>query len=510
MIPAHPQEARKNKVGRKLEIAQPHFGQVRYPESEVYRVTFSPRCRSPFESQRWSRRRMLQSVIALSTTLALSACGGFPPIGGNPRPSTTPATPSGLFGIFPPRATPVPTATPQPITLRFAHWESGAAAQTLAAIAQKFHQMTSGVVVQPSITSFRAHFDALLATTAGGTPPDVFINSGAYFYDLANQKVMRDLTGLLRQSSWSAKNYWTEPTTRAFNGHQYTLPIWNADEVVFFNRDWFAQKKVTEPSENWSWDQFLATAQALTDGKPGQVTRWGVLVTNDVQGGWGSFVASNGGSWLDVAQRRMTLQLPTATAALQWLIDLAIVHHVAPRPSEQQRLTQGGEIDPFVAGLVAMLPTGTWEMTNALQEAHFAWDILKLPRAPQANTATTVSNVQPVSASAASQHPDQAWQFLEFLISPDAQTMLAHNKIKLPALKAIAESSTSGYATTPPQSASIVAQSMDHAVDLAFLPHWQSWRAAVIQALEPAFEGSATLSDAIAEAVRVGNAALTT
>src|SRR5205807_9209388 len=106
------------------------------------------------------------------------------------------------------------------------------------------------------------------------------------------------------------------------------------------------------------------------------------LLVNDLIGGWGSIVASNGGTWLDATAHRATFDAP-AVEALQWIADAIHVHHVAPDPLEQQQLTRAGERDPFLAGDVALLPTGTWEIPAALAQATFRWDVLPLPRAPR-------------------------------------------------------------------------------------------------------------------------------
>src|SRR6185437_843322 len=125
-----------------------------------------------------------------------------------------------------------------------------------------------------------------------------------------------------------------------------------------------------------------------------------------------------------------------------------------------------------------MFPNGTWEMPAALAGASFLWDVRPLPRAPRTGQSVTVSAVQPVSAARLTQIPDQSRQFLSFLLSHDAQAMLANGKVKLPARKDVARDQTSGYASPPPAHAIDASAAMDHAADLHFVPNWQEFRAA--------------------------------
>lgn len=460
----------------------------------------------------YSRRRFLLGGILGGCAAALAACGGGP-VGGTPPagpPGPPTPTPRRILGIFPAPPAPSPTPTPPPQVLRFAHWETGPAAHALSTIVERFVQATPRVVVHLDVAPFSQHFATLSQGFASGNPPDVFVNSGVYLADFIRQQALQDLSHHLVLDRLSLDAYWTQPTTQPFDGHQYTLPIWNATEIVFYNRDQFAKLKVAEPASDWTWDDLLNTAQKLTEGKPGQIERWGLLLVNDLQGGWGSFVASNGGRWLDQSGQRTALQDPAAQQALQWYSDAMVVHHVAPRPGEQQKLSQAGQVDPFVAGQVAMFPTGTWEMPSMLAQAHFSWDVCQLPRAPRTGQSETLAAVQPVSAARASHLPDQAWQLLRFLIERDAQTVLAKGKVKLPALKSVATDATAGYATPPPAHVAVAAQVMDHAHDLHFVPHWQAFRTAVVDALEPAFDNRTPLSDALQQAVAKGNAALAT
>ncbi len=458
-------------------------------------------------SNRLLRRHVLRAGLGLAASTIVAACSSP---GGGPttsRPSSGPTpTPRGFLGIFP--APSAPTPTPAPTVLRFAHWETGITGRTLATIADHFTHAVPRTVVELVVSPFRLHFDRLRQGFATGTAPDVFLGSGLYQSEMIDQHALLDLAGRLKTEHLSLDGYWTDPSSRGQDEARYGLPIWITTEILYYNRRHFAEQKIPEPPESWTWSDLLATARALTRGKPGEVERWGILLTNDLQGGWGSFVASNGGDWLDQAGRKTTLDDPSVLEALQWFADAILVHHVAPRPIEQQRISHAGQVDPFLAGAVSLFPSGTWEMPGVVGQATFEWDVRRLPSAPRTGQSAALSSVQPVSGSRASPNPDLSWQFLRFLIEREAQTLLAAGKVRMPSLKAVAGDQVSGYATAPPTHADAPAKSMDTARDLRFVPGWQAFRSAVVWALEPAFDGRIPLTEAVQKAIAAGNAAL--
>jgi multiple sugar transport system substrate-binding protein len=444
-----------------------------------------------------------------------AACLGSPsPTNPSPAqvvPGGPPAQPSTgpLTGLPPIPFISPPTPTPEPIELRFAHWETDAAGAVLTAAVKAFQQAAPRVVIREEVTAFGTLARQLTASKASGQTPDVYVDSGAYFFDHVEAGVPLELSALATASKLDPNTLWTDSTTQTSDGRLYALPLWCADELVYVNLDVLNRAGVTAPPSSWTWDDFLALAQKLTFGKPGQVQRWGTYLVNDVVGGWGSLVASNGGGWIDVAQRKTALG-PESIEALQWSVDAIHVHHVAPDPTEQQRLTRAGQLDPFLHGDVPLFLSGTWEMPVALAAAKFSWDVLPIPRSTHAKASATLATAQPGCIAGACAHPAEAWEFLQFLISDDVQRTWTKGKVRLPSLRSVAADPATGYAAAPPAHAAIASAGLATGHDGQFVPRWQAWRAAVVATLEPAFIGRVLLAEAVPTAIANGDAALKT
>jgi multiple sugar transport system substrate-binding protein len=362
------------------------------------------------------------------------------------------------------------------------------------------------IVVEPVRRPYADHLASLAA--AGGDAPDVALDSGPYLDSHRTSRLLLDLSPLAASARLDLGRYWTDSSFRPSDGALAAFPLWVDADVLYYNRDLFAAAKLAEPTDAWTWDEFLATAERLSEGKPGQMTRWGALLVNDIQGGWGSFVASNGGDFLDVAARKTALGGNVASVALRFVRDAIVAHHAAPGPSEQNAVTGAGRSDPFLDGTVAMFPGGSWLMGSVLAGARFSWDVAPLPRAPRTGRASPTFAAQPIVISGATPHPDEAWAFLGYLIGLGAQRAIAKGKARLPALKEVASDPASGYAIPPPARVAVVAASLSSAHDLQFLPGWGAWRSAVVAALEPAFDERADFDSALEQAIADGDAAL--
>lgn len=453
----------------------------------------------PHATCRLSRRGLLTATVG---SLLLAACGG-----GNPTPSGAPtATPgsSGILGILP---APSPTPTPQPTKVRFAHWLQDVAAPVMTSLVAAFNHSHQSVVVQEEVQSFGEHIAALRQGFAAGNPPDVFLISGPDLVDQAAAKTLLDLTSLVNRDSIDLTRFWTSPQTRAIGGQQLALPLWCEVDLIYVNHDLFGKAQVGSLSADWTWSDLLATASKLTVGKPGEVTQWGLLIVNDIQGGWGGFVSSNGGRWLDATTGKTALAGP-AVDALQWVVDAINQHHVAPGPRAQAEIAQGGTVDPFLDGKVGMFVNGTWEMPQLLTSAHFPWDVLPLPRAPKTNQSASVADAQPGAIARASSVGESAWEFLGFLVSTASQRVWAHNKVRLPSLVSVAADASAGYATTPPTRAASVGDALTSAQDLEFRANWQAFRNALTVGLQPAFDGDQPLGDVLPVARTAADKAL--
>jgi multiple sugar transport system substrate-binding protein len=163
--------------------------------------------------------------------------------------------------------------------------------------------------------------------------------------------------------------------------------------VYYYNRALFDAARIPYPRDNWTWPEFLQTAQALTKdvNGDGTIDQWGTAIIRPFYA-WQAMIWSGGGDILspDGSQASGALDSPASIAALDFLTALVTRHKVAPPPNAFRAVT-GNETRMFYSGRLALLPSGHWLIPNIrtqLSRGVLRLGVVSFPRAPQAAVAT--------------------------------------------------------------------------------------------------------------------------
>jgi multiple sugar transport system substrate-binding protein len=111
--------------------------------------------------------------------------------------------------------------------------------------------------------------------------------------------------------------------------------------------------------------------------------------------------------------------MPETVAALQWSADLVHEHQVWPAT---EQIIQGGTSAMFFGRRGAIAQKGTWWAIDLKAQEGLNWNVAPQPAGP---AGTYVRN--PLDAWgiwSGSPHPNESWEFLEFLSQPDILAIL--------------------------------------------------------------------------------------
>jgi multiple sugar transport system substrate-binding protein len=178
---------------------------------------------------------------------------------------------------------------------------------------------------------------------------------------------------------------------------------------IWYNRKTFAAGKVSDPSPDWTWDDFLAAATALTKAPD----NWGMNLTIDVFQGIEPWIFSNGGQVLNSGWTSCVIDNPAAVEACAFARSL-VAKKLAPSP--------GGTFNQFSAlgnGTLAMMGAGIWPW-NYYVENGGGSDLAIVPWPKK------VQQGSPVGLAAfpildASKSKAEAWEFVKYSISESFQ-----------------------------------------------------------------------------------------
>jgi multiple sugar transport system substrate-binding protein len=370
-----------------------------------------------------------------------------------------------------------------------------------------FRKKHPDIKVNLTRTDFSTYYSKLATSIASGKLPDVFMMSGAYFYQAAHQQALMDLTDRAKKANLSLSDYFGTPTGEdvSWEGKTYGIPGEIDTVALAYNEDMFAEAGLDVPTAGWSWDQLLSAAQELTKTRNGK-QQYGFYSRNSSQEAWGSFVRQNGGNFLNATQTKGALEQPEAIEAIQFSVDL--IHKYKVSPSSLGVSSLPGYIEstgnPFLTGLVGMKFQGNYEMALLTQIKDFKWNVVQMPRQQKPGG---IGWYQSWVIGSTTKNPDEAWTLLEFLTT-EGQTVTAETPGRglTPALKSAAASPAFLQSGAPDMTAWTDGWA-DH-FDFSFHPAWLEYQGIYSKALDACFNNNANVGDAIKSATPQVNAAL--
>ncbi len=229
----------------------------------------------------------------------------------------------------------------------------------------------------------------LLTDLAAGTAPDVWSQDAstlARLIDSGSVLDMRECMAVVPELD--LERFF--PSTVAIHmpegedGPIYGLPNDFTPMVMYYNPVSFENAGVDLPTSDWTWEQFLDTAQRLTldsqgrnaqdaDFDPADVVQYGFRVRHYVFE-WLYWVWQNGSDVISPDGTTVDgyLNSPEAIEAITLLRDMVSEYHVSPEPASLADMTQqAGFLPVFLDGSVAMFPRGHWELVGLRSQDNY-------------------------------------------------------------------------------------------------------------------------------------------
>lgn len=364
--------------------------------------------------------------------------------------------------------------------------------ETLEALIAVFEAENPGIRINYTTADFGSYFTKLQTDFAAGNAPDVFELNYETFVTFASRGTMLDLSPYMDASDVvdDSTFYQAALDAFAFEGQQFGLPITFSTVMLIYNKDMFDAAGLAYPNDDWTWDDVIAAATALTDA-PNRV--WGI--SQPVQF-WEFYkTAAQAGGGLTVTPS-VQINTPENLEAAHYLVDKVQVHRVMPSDAEMSGV---GDIDLFLNSQLGMIVTGIWMFDHFINEATFAWDVAVEPGGANKGThffsnAAVVANTSDV--------PDAAYKWVEFLAAhPAVAEARIETNWELSALSLEQADALAAYLSKPvPANREAVFQSLAFAVNPPVIENQPQLQDIINQELEAARLGTKTVEQALADA----------
>ena len=284
-----------------------------------------------------------------------------------------------------------------------------------------------------------AGYDAkLLTLIAGKMAPDLFHVTQQNFPFYAAKDILLPVDGFLKDDPHLSEDAFFPQVTNGmrFQGQLLGLPSDFSTIVMLYNQDLFDRYRVAYPEDGWTWDDYLASAKALTHDtdRDGYTDLFGTM-NPGAYNRWPAWVWMNGGDLFTPDVKKCLMDTPESIAGLQFYVDLARKHKVAPLAGQ----TMGQDFqDFFTSQMTAMIADSRFAYKRFLRKRKlkFRWDLAPMPRGrEQATTFIWGGNC----ILKTTPHPQEAWEFLKFLSGAEGAAINLEAGNALPAYRPAAE-----------------------------------------------------------------------
>jgi multiple sugar transport system substrate-binding protein len=325
------------------------------------------------------------------------------------------------------------STTRAPVTLSYQDWSTDWFPPMAREMLSRFYAFNPDIIVfyTPDPDDLA---EAMLEEMRAGTAPDVMQGCCTYFPIWAQDGYLLDLRPFIERdlddellSDWDRAQF--EALARP-DGLQYGVPKFHGALALYYNKDLFDAQGIPYPDDTWTQDEYLEAMRQLTqdDDGDGATDVWGGMI--DVS--WDRVqvhVNAWGGHIVDPADpTACDLDEAPALAAVEWLRARMWDDKVMATLLDVQNLATR---DAFIQGQVATVEDGSWALKDILSKAPFRVGVAPLPAGPAGRV--TLATTDGFGIYAGTQHPEEAWQLLKFLISDEYALAMARANFLQPA-----------------------------------------------------------------------------
>lgn len=282
--------------------------------------------------------------------------------------------------------------------------------------------------------------EKMLADMQAGTAPDVMVGCCDFFPVWAQKGYLLDLRPFVEADLDQATlDDWDPAQVRSFftrGGVQYALPKYHGALALLYNKDLFDEAGLPYPDGSWSHDDYQAATRRLAGDRnaDGSIDRWGSMVDISWErlqvhvNGWG-------GHFVDPQDpTRSWMARPESLAAMEWVRARMWDDHSMASSLDVQDLQPR---QAFIEQRLAMVEEGSWALKDILEAATFRIGVAPFPAGPAQRV--TLATTDGFAIYAGTRHPEAAWEFMKFLISPEYGRAMARDELLQPARASLVE-----------------------------------------------------------------------
>lgn len=438
------------------------------------------------------RKRVVSSVLcAAMAAVTLAGCGGT-------QTSTKGSEAAETSGAAADAAGSTEAASSgEQVEISYACWDSGQA-DLLRQVAADFEKENPNIKIDIQVSGWDDYWTGLEAAATGGSLPDTFwMHSNNIYYYAANDQLL-DLTSYIENSDLVSMDKYPEGLGQIYSldGKQYAVPKDYDTIALWYNKTLFDEAELSYPDETWTWDTLHEAAQKLTkeDG-----SQYGMCAGLHNQEGYYNFIYQNGGTVV-TEDNKSGYADPKAIEGVEEYFRY-VKEGLSPQIYDDK-----ARAEAIQNGQCAMGLFGSWNLAgfaaNDFMKENF--DCAVLPMSNDGGRATIFNGLGNAIA-VNTEHPDEAWKWVEYLSSEAGQKKQAELGVAISAYEGTAEAWTSAY---PEFNVQVYIDMVEYAQIRPYTHQTSVWEDKVNEILKNAYSGQEEVAAACEKAAQMMDEAI--
>lgn len=374
------------------------------------------------------KKALALTMTAVMATASLTACGGQKAPAEGSAASSTPAASSeapAASSEAPAESSEAQAASPADlgdVTIKVSTWDVDSTPY-VTSIVDAFQTKYPNIKVELSDTASADYTNKLSIMLNGGSDVDVFwVKDADTIKALSDKGQLADLSEFISRDGVDLAAYNGLAENFKFDGKVVGLPSRTDYYVLYYNKDIFDAANVAYPTNDMTWEDFEATAKAITSGE-GANKKYGALIHT-----WQACVENWG-----VQDGKHTI-MDTDYSFFKPYYEMALRMQNDDKSIQDYATLKSNNIhysSPFLLGQVGMMPMGTWFMSTLISkidagESTVNWGVATIPHAAELEAGYTVGSTTPMCVNNASDKKEAAWAFLQFACGEEGAAIHAN------------------------------------------------------------------------------------
>jgi len=316
------------------------------------------------------------------------------------------------------------------VQIHYAYWASPMD-DYYAQCKAEFEAANPNVTIVLEPTAWSEYWTKLETAATGGSVADVFHMNGVNIKKYADGGVLLSMDDYIAGSGLDMSAF-PQAMNDMYNfmGAQYGIAMDYDTVGLWYNKDLFDQADIDYPNSDWTWDDMAEAAAAITGlgddiygFAAGFQDQQGIYNTVYAQDGWFVKSGDDGDTF--------GFDDPNTRAGIQCWVD---VMEDGSSPSEVSLEENEGYLQ-FMAGKIGMIFSGDWMVAfYSSEDSSVAevCDVAELPLMANGQRASVIHG-KANCISAATEYPDEAWAWVNYLAGAEANQRMGEMGIAIPA-----------------------------------------------------------------------------